>query len=583
MANIDIAAFMEKCGIRKARFGGLEAEDVRLAVQALAAEYETQLDNQQKRARKAANTTAALEQHCQNVINQNQALNTQNASLAGSNQSLTRQLSALHTTIDELKARNASLHDQNAILILKNNDLTKENKQLQEEADTAGAELTVKGRALDAEKNDLQARRKELISNAEAQAADILKNAKAKARRAEDTAIANAAAIDRAARTQARAQAQELVDSATREANEIYSIHQLRLDNLKSEATGMETYRDALLDYLNRTGRELLDLDARIKAGLPAFAPAPLAPAPTPELKTLGEVKAEVDLSPAVIARASNAIARANRAQHDEAAANAPTPTGTPVFVSVTSLHEEDEEVPAAPVKEEESSVTLAETPADAPDAYPDPELPAPRAQEDTIVPDGTDEEEEPAGDDEDYDGVDEAESDDEEDAEQSAPDDLPAHRPSAQVKPTTQARRPTLPPEPDHLVPGEVPGAPVGAIFSSPIVNPAPDIARTAAPRPGPRAPVMPSLPDDDDFDTDLPGYPGDETPPAAAAAGVLPTRGDPAAHKAAVAQNSKAVQAAKAAGAAKQAVRRAKALRAVRALRRIRATHRNGPLPRL
>ena len=43
MANIDVNQYMEQCGVRKARFGGYEPEDVRQALRALCSDYEQAL------------------------------------------------------------------------------------------------------------------------------------------------------------------------------------------------------------------------------------------------------------------------------------------------------------------------------------------------------------------------------------------------------------------------------------------------------------------------------------------------------------------------------------------------------------
>ena len=39
MAKIDVNQYMEQCGVRKARFGGYEPDDVKLALRSLCIDY----------------------------------------------------------------------------------------------------------------------------------------------------------------------------------------------------------------------------------------------------------------------------------------------------------------------------------------------------------------------------------------------------------------------------------------------------------------------------------------------------------------------------------------------------------------
>ena len=50
MPKIDVTRFMEQSGMRKARFGGYEPDDVRAALQALCTEYEQRLGREIGRA-----------------------------------------------------------------------------------------------------------------------------------------------------------------------------------------------------------------------------------------------------------------------------------------------------------------------------------------------------------------------------------------------------------------------------------------------------------------------------------------------------------------------------------------------------
>ena len=40
---MDVTQYLERCGVRRARFGGYEQEDVRQAVQALCTDFEQRL------------------------------------------------------------------------------------------------------------------------------------------------------------------------------------------------------------------------------------------------------------------------------------------------------------------------------------------------------------------------------------------------------------------------------------------------------------------------------------------------------------------------------------------------------------
>ena len=77
MPKIDVTRFMEQSGMRKARFGGYEPDDVRAALQALCTEYEQRLGRAEAQARKAEQENAALQQHCQTLTAQNNRLSGQ--------------------------------------------------------------------------------------------------------------------------------------------------------------------------------------------------------------------------------------------------------------------------------------------------------------------------------------------------------------------------------------------------------------------------------------------------------------------------------------------------------------------------
>lgn len=308
VANIDIAAFMEQCGIRKARFGGLEPDDVRQAMLALSSEYEKRLSRVEDRSRQLQQENAGLEKHCQALTARNRLLTDQNVTLAGSSDNYSRQRQELSGQVSSLREKNRSLADQNAVYVLKNADLTRENQRLQKAAEEARAALTVKGRELDEQKTAFESERKSLRDQAQAEADAIVADARKKSADMVAKAQGEVDAIQRAAREQARKQAQELVEAAANEANEIQNIHQLRLNSLKAEIADMDAHRTELLDYLKQMADMLLNVEkeAREKAPAPAETAAPeqpldLQPVETPEVK--------LDLSETAIAKAAAELA----------------------------------------------------------------------------------------------------------------------------------------------------------------------------------------------------------------------------------------------------------------------------------
>ena len=64
MANIDVNQYMEQCGVRKARFGGYEPEDVRQALRALCSDYEQALARAAAENRAARQESDALRRRC---------------------------------------------------------------------------------------------------------------------------------------------------------------------------------------------------------------------------------------------------------------------------------------------------------------------------------------------------------------------------------------------------------------------------------------------------------------------------------------------------------------------------------------
>lgn len=353
MANIDIAAFIEQCGIRKARFGGLEPDDVRQAMLALSSEYEKRLTRAEERAQQLAQENAGLEKHCQALTARNRMLTDQNVSLAGSSDSYSRQRQELSGQVSTLREKNRSLTDQNAVLTLKNADLTRENRRLQEQADQAQAALKVKGRELDEAKQSLDASRQKLMSEAQAKADELVRQARDEAEKTARKAESDAAAIARTARDQARVQAQELIDAAASEANEIQNIHQLRLNNLKAEIAQMDQRRTEMVDYLKHMAEILTQAGQEAVDKAPGL-PQTDTPAEELDLSPVEAPEVQLDFSERAIAKAAAELA----------AEVPPEPEPTP-----EPLHAEPagEPLPEPEVEPSRPGFTLVEEPEDAP------------------------------------------------------------------------------------------------------------------------------------------------------------------------------------------------------------------------
>ena len=74
MATIDINQYIEQSGMRKARFGGYEPDDVRQAMLDLCSDYEQRLNTAAQQVRGAQQEAEALRRRCQTLIGQNQNL-----------------------------------------------------------------------------------------------------------------------------------------------------------------------------------------------------------------------------------------------------------------------------------------------------------------------------------------------------------------------------------------------------------------------------------------------------------------------------------------------------------------------------
>lgn len=149
MPKIDIDNYIEQSGMRKARFGGYEPEDVHQAMEDLCADYEQHLTAMTSELRTLRQENDALRRHAQGLVMQNQTLSTQNATLAGQVDKLQSYRANLETQFSTVKERSHSLTNQVDMLRLKNSDLTRENKELTERCEEANSALRVKGRAHD--------------------------------------------------------------------------------------------------------------------------------------------------------------------------------------------------------------------------------------------------------------------------------------------------------------------------------------------------------------------------------------------------------------------------------------------------
>ena len=257
MPKIDIDNYIEHSGMRKARFGGYEPEDVRQAMLDLCADYEQHLTAAAAELRAARQENDALRRHAQNLVIQNQNLSTQNATMAGQVDKLQSYRSNLETQYSTARERNHSLTNQLDVLRLKNSDLVRENKELTEKCEEANSALRVKGRAHDQARQQVMADRDKVIADAEAEAARIRQQAKDDAEQIIKDTNLKAEAIDQLAREQAIAQARKMVQSATDETREIQNAHRLRLQDLKSRITEMEKTRGEMMDYLAKMIEEL--------------------------------------------------------------------------------------------------------------------------------------------------------------------------------------------------------------------------------------------------------------------------------------------------------------------------------------
>lgn len=257
MAKIDVNQYMEQCGVRKARFGGYEPDDVRQALRALCSDYEQSLSKARAETNAARQESDALRRRCQTLLGQNQNLTAQNATLAGQADKIARRQDDLETRYSKVQERNHSLTDQVAVLRLKNGDLTRENKELTDRAEEAEAALRIKGRAHDEARQQVLAEKEKVLADARAEADKIRQQAKEDADALLKETNRKAEAIDQLAREQAISQARKMVQAATDETREIQNAHRLRLQDLKSRIAAMEQQREKLMDFFSEMIGEL--------------------------------------------------------------------------------------------------------------------------------------------------------------------------------------------------------------------------------------------------------------------------------------------------------------------------------------
>lgn len=257
MAKIDVNQYMEQCGVRKARFGGYEPDDVKLALRSLCSDYEQSLASAKAEAQAARQESDALRRRCQTLMGQNQNLSAQNATLAGQADKIARRQDDLATRYSKVQERNHSLTDQVAVLRLKNSDLTREKQELTERAENAEAALRIKGRAHDEARQQVLNEKEKVLADARVEADRIRAKAKADADALLAETNRKAEAIDQLAREQAIGQARKMVQAATDETREIQNAHRLRLQDLKSRIAAMEQQREKLMDFFSQMIGEL--------------------------------------------------------------------------------------------------------------------------------------------------------------------------------------------------------------------------------------------------------------------------------------------------------------------------------------
>ena len=119
MPKIDIDNYIEQSGMRKARFGGYEPDDVRQAMRELCADYEQHLAAAAAELRTVRQENDALRRHAQTLVMQNQNLSAQNATLVRAGGQAAELPHQSETQYSTAKERNHSLTNQLDVLRLK--------------------------------------------------------------------------------------------------------------------------------------------------------------------------------------------------------------------------------------------------------------------------------------------------------------------------------------------------------------------------------------------------------------------------------------------------------------------------------
>lgn len=335
MAKIDVNQYMEQCGVRKARFGGYEPDDVRQALRALCSDYEQSLSKARAETNAARQESDALRRRCQTLLGQNQNLTAQNATLAGQADKIARRQDDLETRYSKVQERNHSLTDQVAVLRLKNGDLTRENKELTDRAEEAEAALRIKGRAHDEARQQVLAEKEKVLADARAEADKIRQQAKEDADALLKETNRKAEAIDQLAREQAISQARKMVQAATDETREIQNAHRLRLQDLKSRIAAMEQQREKLMDFFSEMIGELQEAQDYARQNTPI--------APYEEDVTEVSAEPKLDLSAKTVEKAAAAL--------PQDTAEAPEPPDTAVNCVVAPGLDEEEPAPPRTVE----------------------------------------------------------------------------------------------------------------------------------------------------------------------------------------------------------------------------------------
>ena len=301
MANIDVNQYMEQCGVRKARFGGYEPEDVRQALRALCSDYEQALARAAAETRAARQESDALRRRCQTLLGQNQTLSAQNATLAG-------QFDAAARRRDELESHCAALEARKPLADRPGGRAAPEKQRPcagQQRTDRARrgrrGRAAHQGPRLRRGAPESAGRARPGAAAAHAEGEKIRQKARDEAEALLKDTNRKAEAIDQMARDQAIDQARKLVQGPppTKRA-EIQNAHRLRLQDLKARVAAMEQRRDALLDFLASMIEQLQQTQEAARRQSPALPEAADLPDETPEV--------ELDLSDQAVAAAAAAL-----------------------------------------------------------------------------------------------------------------------------------------------------------------------------------------------------------------------------------------------------------------------------------